>query len=765
MIDPILKIEDCDILICVFWKRFGTPIKKDGKTGTEHEFYKAYETWKQNEKPHIMLYFNQKEYFSRNAEEAKQQLYILEFKENLPKEGLYWNYDGIEQFKEYVYDHITKYLQVNFNKNSLQTNQWSSITSISNQEIEKILDSYRNSLEKKVSKIRLLGDNKEYDLTEVFVDFIINEEYERPSFQSLDEYKGMMDYELRKKRFLFSDYYQKGYNNENKEEKNKEKKIKPDDLLASNKKTTIIVGAPGSGKTTLMKYLVHKSLQQRKEKEYLPVYLELKKIQRKELYDEDKLEDIILSEAIISQFGINYKENEKNILKILKDRLKDGKIAFFLDGLDEIKEIDKFDNLSLRNLFNKFIESEYIRNNLVIVTTRPYALQGIFDNYHVQEMEIAPLDLRQVKLFITHYFGNDNLDTEQFLNVLSSNREIQELARVPLILGFLLQIYIKSKSLYKNKLNLLDIYDNIVTSLNSQVDNEKGIRHNFKIINPIHRRKVLTNMAFSEFLNSYNDTSNRFIFTPDKILYEVTKYCSENYNLKINIDDLFEDIKATALLREIGIDTYAFTHLTIQEYLAATVLVKDKNLVKLFCQAFFDPTICETELLPMTLGLSQTHNLNKNINLYETLEKLPESLNFANFRLCVKGLRYSSRLVDEKYFSRIARTLIEFITEKNLDEVGGYREIIFNIFSGFSEENCKYFSIKVLELLQKHLELNLPYTKNLTKNSTYILGRLRDKNAIQGLVNLLKDEHWAVRRAAAYALKGVHETKRQYLHL
>ena len=113
LIDPILKIEDSDILIGVFWKKFGTQTK-DGKTGTEHEFYKAYEAWKQNKRPHIMLYFNQKEYFPRSAEEVKQLTYTLEFKENLPKEGLYWDYDGIEQFKEYVYDHLIRYLQNTF---------------------------------------------------------------------------------------------------------------------------------------------------------------------------------------------------------------------------------------------------------------------------------------------------------------------------------------------------------------------------------------------------------------------------------------------------------------------------------------------------------------------------------------------------------------------------------------------------------------------------------------------------------------------------
>ena len=231
MIDPILNIDDCDILICIFWKRFGT-ITKDGKTGTEHEFYKAYEAWKQNKTPNIMLYFNQKEYFPRNAEEAKQQFYILEFKENLPKEGLSWNYNGLEQFKEFVYDHLTNYLQDNFNKELISIINQPSVITTSNQEIEKILNNYINSLEKKVSKVRLLGDNKEYDLTEVFVDLIINEQYERPSFQSLDEYKGMMDYELRKKRILFRIIIMKKQDDETKEGKNKKiKKIKPDESL------------------------------------------------------------------------------------------------------------------------------------------------------------------------------------------------------------------------------------------------------------------------------------------------------------------------------------------------------------------------------------------------------------------------------------------------------------------------------------------------------------------------------------------------------
>jgi hypothetical protein len=41
-IDDILQIEDCDILIGISWKHFGTPVQ-DAASRTEHEFRQAYE--------------------------------------------------------------------------------------------------------------------------------------------------------------------------------------------------------------------------------------------------------------------------------------------------------------------------------------------------------------------------------------------------------------------------------------------------------------------------------------------------------------------------------------------------------------------------------------------------------------------------------------------------------------------------------------------------------------------------------------------------
>jgi hypothetical protein len=112
LIDSFLKIEDCDILIGIFWKRFGTPIKKKGRTGTEHEFYKALKAWKKNGKPHIMLYFKQ---FPKRLEESEQQTKVLNFKGKIAKlKGLYWEYGGLREFEDLTSEHLSQYLQNRF---------------------------------------------------------------------------------------------------------------------------------------------------------------------------------------------------------------------------------------------------------------------------------------------------------------------------------------------------------------------------------------------------------------------------------------------------------------------------------------------------------------------------------------------------------------------------------------------------------------------------------------------------------------------------
>jgi formylglycine-generating enzyme required for sulfatase activity len=110
LIDPILHIEDCDVLLGIFWKRFGTPTTEAG-SGTEHEFLRAYAAWQQHGRPQIMVYFNQEAATPKTKAETDQWGQVLEFQEHFPREGLWWPYRGKEQFERLVRNHLTQFLR------------------------------------------------------------------------------------------------------------------------------------------------------------------------------------------------------------------------------------------------------------------------------------------------------------------------------------------------------------------------------------------------------------------------------------------------------------------------------------------------------------------------------------------------------------------------------------------------------------------------------------------------------------------------------
>jgi formylglycine-generating enzyme required for sulfatase activity len=109
LIDAILRIDDCDIFIGMFWKRFGTPVH-DAKSGTAHEFQRAYDAWLQQRRPHIMMFFNQTPYMPQTSAEAEQGREVLAFRESFPQEGLWWPYQGEAEFQGLVRRHLTQFI-------------------------------------------------------------------------------------------------------------------------------------------------------------------------------------------------------------------------------------------------------------------------------------------------------------------------------------------------------------------------------------------------------------------------------------------------------------------------------------------------------------------------------------------------------------------------------------------------------------------------------------------------------------------------------
>jgi hypothetical protein len=114
-IDTALQIKQSDIVIGLFWKRFGSPVR-DARSGTEHELRIAYEEWKRDRKPRrpvIMLYFKTEPFTPRTVEDGEQIRRVLEFKATFAQQAVYSDVEDIESFSRKLQNDLTQLLKAN----------------------------------------------------------------------------------------------------------------------------------------------------------------------------------------------------------------------------------------------------------------------------------------------------------------------------------------------------------------------------------------------------------------------------------------------------------------------------------------------------------------------------------------------------------------------------------------------------------------------------------------------------------------------------
>lgn len=87
-IEGHLQIDQCDVIIGVFWKRFGA-LDANGQSNTQREIEAALKRRESGEAtPEVMVYFCTRPYTPSSAEESEQQTNVLKFKHDLQNRKL-----------------------------------------------------------------------------------------------------------------------------------------------------------------------------------------------------------------------------------------------------------------------------------------------------------------------------------------------------------------------------------------------------------------------------------------------------------------------------------------------------------------------------------------------------------------------------------------------------------------------------------------------------------------------------------------------------
>lgn len=626
---------------------------------------------------------------------------------------------------------------------------------------QSLLERYRDHLKKRVSRVRLF--NREYALEKVFVELTVIEEYKKPSQEAAEysrdaRWAGIADADSRRRREA---YFQRTTGETKAEtERTGRRTVKPTALLRPGERA-FVVGAPGCGKTTLLRYLVWKDAC---DEQRLPVLLELKNVTEEALKDAgDNLAEVLLEKSVCDALHLNDAER-RAFRELFYERLKDGRLAVYLDGLDEASGTPHIERLC-RSII-AFDSSAHAGG--IIVSSRPYAYRSLGG---LRAMEISPLTLTQIRRFLNHYLDRDEGERERTGRVYATvqrRREMFELARVPFLLSVIAQVVESEQDAVGGRLSL---YNQIVNRLAVEIDQSRGLER-FEVKDPGGKRKrdFLKLLAFERLLtDGVEGATDRIVFDDEVLTEKARLFCREEGISEYRL--FLTDLKNSPLLREVGQDTYAFSHLTIHEYLAADRMKSSPDCAQLFCRAYFDPTLVEMEVLPILLGLVRDPN-----EYYRMMERLPDSLNLVNLRLRARGLAYV-RVLDARHHERLVSEVVALLFSRP-KEAAPYADSVLRSLSAAGDEFLAPILVRVESLCERgHKDVRLRAIEAMGlighDNSVPVLIKcvrgdeetrtkavealkaIGGEAVVEELLRLLQDDDATIRETALFAIKDI----------
>ncbi|XWK91520.1 MAG: NACHT domain-containing NTPase [Phormidium sp.] len=334
----------------------------------------------------------------------------------------------------------------------------------------------------------------------------------------------------------------------------------------------MMLGKPGSGKTTFLKHLAIKCNKGEFFKDKLSIFVGLKN------FAEDASDSGNFSLVnYISQCLANCNVSTEKVEKLLGK----SKALILLDGLDEVpSELLK----EVLKEIRRFAENYY--NNNLVITCRIAAQNLGFDGF--TDVQVADFNFQQIEDFAKKWFvavaknsqeeGQEK--ASEFIQKLElpENKQIRELAVTPILLNLTCLVFQENREFPSQRSKL---YEQGLNILLKEWDETRGIERNQVYCNltlPV-KIKLLSHVAYITF------DRNDYFFDQYKIQQLISDYLKKLSDGKKDDDELQQDgadvLKAIeaqhGLLVERSQGIYSFSHLTFQEYFTAKEIVVSSN--------------------------------------------------------------------------------------------------------------------------------------------------------------------------------------------
>jgi hypothetical protein len=343
----------------------------------------------------------------------------------------------------------------------------------------------------------------------------------------------------------------------------------------------VLLGQPGAGKTTSMRYLCQGLLCDTEfpgDRFYLPLVIRLRDLNNTEA----TFGSTLITEKIFNILGLKVHFLQKELRSVITNQLLESltvnqiktikqKLVFnFLNQLQVLLILDGFDELTLVNTREEVIEDirslvSNLDRSTLIITSRTGDFIYSIDN--TVQYELCPLTEDQILTFAKKWLNDEEKASDFMAKVCDS--PFADTAMRPLTLAHLCAIYEredripdKPKSIYRKVINLLL----------EEWDRQRSVKRYSRYAKFEADRKFefLCHLAFS--LTAW---LQKTVFS-DQDLFQAYNKIHNEYGLTSNeAEQVICEIEThNGLFLQSGYESFEFAHKSLQEYLTAEYLVR-----------------------------------------------------------------------------------------------------------------------------------------------------------------------------------------------
>ena len=365
-------------------------------------------------------------------------------------------------------------------------------------------------------------------------------------------------------------------------------KVKLFDLFELTEEHIIVLGHPGAGKTTSMKYICNAMLGDNKLlKNYnFPLLVKFRDMNALGVDVENENKNLIsgLFEHLRGVLGINIafdvsksaniKEGNKQLSVSKDDKvslsisdrylieiLNELRVLLILDGFDELYSREK-QAIVLREIRHL---ASTLDNSKIIMTSRTGDF--IYNIEKAQQFEICALSYDQIYQFSTNWLQS-NRQAKAFIGEIDGSPFSDAVLR-PLTLAHLCAIYERSGKVPDKPKT---VYRKIINLLLEEWDQQRSVKRISKYAHFEIDRKFEFLSALAYKLTVWKQKT---IFSKEELI-EVYLGIYMNFDLlKKEVNHVVSELEThTGLFVQTGYEMYEFAHKSMQEYLCAEYIVK-----------------------------------------------------------------------------------------------------------------------------------------------------------------------------------------------